>query len=87
MHPPLHLHKHPHCREEILAIVTCHKDHPYAKFWGACNEQKWALDRCFREEKAIKRSINLEKAKVDQERYKAKRALEKEEQTAASVTS
>lgn len=41
--------------QEIQALLTCHQEHPYAKFWGVCNEQKWALDRCFREEKAIKR--------------------------------
>ena len=54
MHPPLHVSKHPHCKEQIEALIKCHKDHPFAKFWGACNEQKWALDRCFREEKKLK---------------------------------
>ena len=39
--------------------MACHRDSPYAKFWGACNEQKWALDRCFREEKAINRYARL----------------------------
>jgi len=35
--------------------VRCHADHAIAKFWGVCNEQKWALDACLREEKAINR--------------------------------
>lgn len=45
--------------QKIEALVACHRDSPYAKFWGACNEQKWALDRCFREEKAINRHASL----------------------------
>ena len=35
--------------------MRCHADHAVAKFWGVCNEQKWALDACLREEKAINR--------------------------------
>ncbi|KAK9805539.1 hypothetical protein WJX72_003945 [[Myrmecia] bisecta] len=58
MHPPLHVHKHPHCKELILALQKCHEDHPYAKFWGKCNQQKWDLDRCFREEKKINAALN-----------------------------
>ena len=50
----------------VEALVKCHKDNPIAKFWGACNEQKWALDRCFREEKVINRKKNLEKARREQ---------------------
>lgn len=32
----------------IDALLSCHRQHPLAKFWGACNEEKWALDKCFR---------------------------------------
>lgn len=32
----------------IDALLSCHHQHPLAKFWGACNEEKWALDKCFR---------------------------------------
>ena len=41
--------------QEIEALIRCHKEHPYAKFWGKCNQVKWELDACFREEKALNR--------------------------------
>jgi COX assembly mitochondrial protein 2 len=66
--------------QQIEALVKCHSDHPIAKFRGICNEQKWALDRCFREEKVIKRKINQEKAKYWQEKFKQKMAEEEEAQ-------
>lgn len=37
--------------------MHCHAEHAVAKFWGVCNEQKWALDACLREEKAINRCV------------------------------
>ena len=81
---------HPHSAfpfspQTIQALITCHADHPWAKFWGACNEQKWALDRCFRAEKAIKRKKNLEKARREQERLRARLAA-KEQASAAAAT-
>ncbi|KAK9835420.1 hypothetical protein WJX81_008369 [Elliptochloris bilobata] len=72
MHPPLHVHKHLHCKVAIADLVNCHADNSLAKFWGACNEQKWALDACLREEKAIKRALNFEKAKRERERLRQK---------------
>ena len=27
--------------------MACHEDNPYGKFFGACNDAKGALDRCF----------------------------------------
>lgn len=32
----------------IDALLECHQENPLSKFWGACNDQKYALDRCFR---------------------------------------
>lgn len=32
----------------IDALLLCHNDNPYAKFLGACNDEKVALDKCFR---------------------------------------
>lgn len=49
-----------------------------AKFWGACNELKTELDRCFREEKVAKRRANLEESKKFKEKlqaYKEKAAV------------
>ena len=50
MHPPLTLSKHPLCVEAIAALQACHAAHPWAKLAGACNDQKWALDDCFKAE-------------------------------------
>jgi len=41
--------------QEILALKSCHAEHPVAKFWGVCNGAKLALDECFRAEKVVKR--------------------------------
>ena len=39
------------CRVQvILRFKKCHEEHPVAKFWGACNELKYELDNCFRNE-------------------------------------
>lgn len=58
--------------QQIEALVQCHEDHTFSKFFGACNQQKWALDRCFREEKSINRKKNFEKARAEQERLQQK---------------
>ncbi len=47
MHPPL-FQPHPLCESEVKALVTCHEERSIAKFWGACNDAKHALDMCFR---------------------------------------
>ena len=44
-----------HVLQQIEDLETCHQEHPIAKFWGTCNDQKYALDRCFRQEKALNR--------------------------------
>jgi COX assembly protein 2 len=73
MHPPLYVSKHPHCKEQIEALIKCHKDHPVAKFWGTCNEQKWALDRCFREEKKLKILENRKRKEKLEEKERLRR--------------
>ena len=50
MHPPLPLGKHPLCVEVIAALQACHSAHPWAKLVGRCNDEKWALDACFKAE-------------------------------------
>ncbi len=47
MHPPL-FQPHPLCEGEVKSLVQCHEEHYVAKFWGACNDAKYALDMCFR---------------------------------------
>ncbi|CAM9682222.1 unnamed protein product [Chrysoparadoxa australica] len=76
MHPPLHR-PHPTCQEVIKALIECHESNPYAKFWGTCNDQKRALDKCFAEEKEVKRKENYEKGmKTEAAWLERKRMLE-----------
>jgi COX assembly protein 2 len=49
MHPPLDR-PHPECQQQINDLQTCHATTSKLKFWG-CNEVKFALDRCLKEEK------------------------------------
>ncbi|CAH8360646.1 unnamed protein product [Eruca vesicaria subsp. sativa] len=79
MHPPLTPHRHPMCLEIIEEFQKCHLEHPIGKFLGDCTELKVKLDRCFRQEKAVKRKVNFERSKKLQERLKT---LRKEEETA-----
>lgn len=32
----------------VEALQLCHEENPWSKFWGACNDAKTDLDRCFR---------------------------------------
>jgi hypothetical protein len=53
MHPPLTPANHPLCKDVIAALHECHAANPWAKLLGACNEPKWALDACFKEEARV----------------------------------
>ena len=77
MHPPLHR-PHPDCQEVIHELLNCHDENPYAKFFGVCNDQKRALDQCFRREKNKQRKENLKQARASRQRYEA--ALERKKQ-------
>ncbi|QHO03031.1 uncharacterized protein DS421_13g428860 [Arachis hypogaea] len=71
MHPPLTLHKHPMCAEIIELFQKCHVEHPVGKFFGECTDLKIKLDRCFRQEKALKRKANFEESKKFKEQLRA----------------
>lgn len=59
MHPPLDR-PHPDCQDAVQNLKNCHVSRLKWKFW-ACNEMKFELDRCFREEKqAMMKRINAE---------------------------
>ncbi|XP_021841624.1 uncharacterized protein [Spinacia oleracea] len=73
MHPPLTLHRHPMCAEVIEAFQKCHAEHPVGKFFGNCTDLKVQLDRCFRQEKAVKRKANFEQSKKLKENLLAQR--------------
>lgn len=69
MHPPLDR-PHPMCQEEIKALRECHATSSKLKFW-ACNEAKFAVDRCFKLEKQeLLKKLNAdfdEKRKLEDE--------------------
>ncbi|KAL9186988.1 hypothetical protein ACHAXT_010708 [Thalassiosira profunda] len=49
MHPPLDR-PHPDCQAAIDDLHHCHATTSKLRFWG-CNEVKFALDQCLKEEK------------------------------------
>ncbi|KAF5952058.1 hypothetical protein HYC85_010002 [Camellia sinensis] len=63
--------------EIVLMIIEqfqkCHLGHPIGKFFGECTDLKIKLDRCFRQEKALKRKANFEESKKLKERLQAHR--------------
>ena len=71
MHPHLALHAHPMCQAQILALQSCHSDHPVRKFLGHCNEARRVLDKCLGEEFEVLRSENMAKRAKRQEAQRA----------------
>jgi COX assembly protein 2 len=61
----------------VKALIDCHEDNPWGKFFGSCNDAKVLLDQCFREEKEERRRENLAKAREFESRWK--RVREEEE--------
>lgn len=59
------------CAEIIEEFQKCHLDHPIKKFFGECTELKIKLDKCFRQEKAVKRKANFEESKKFKEQLQA----------------
>ena len=67
LHAPPLAHGRPPLRrspQRIEALVKCHADHPWAKYWNVCATQKILLDNCFREEKAINRWVGWVRGRV-----------------------
>jgi hypothetical protein len=46
-------------------LIKCHGDKPVAKFFGACNDAKTAMDQCFAGEKVARRDANFAKSRKD----------------------
>jgi hypothetical protein len=72
MHPPLTLENHPLCREVVIALKLCHRENPWGRSFGACNEQKWALDACLKTQKLHKSRENNAKAQAEKARLRAR---------------
>lgn len=51
MHPPLDR-PHPDCEEVIRELRYCHAQSGWKQYLGACNEIKFAMDRCLKAEKS-----------------------------------
>lgn len=75
------LNKHPLCAKYMEALVACHKEHNISKWWGACNDAKFALTKCLAEEKTQLRAERQEKAR---QRHRELRR-QTEERTAAAA--
>ncbi len=61
------------CQEEIEALRICHKTSSKLKFW-ACNEIKFAMDRCLKKEKlALVEQLNVD---MDEKRKREDEALQ-----------
>ena len=68
MHPPLYR-PHPKCEDYVNALVTCHAEFPFSKFMGYCNDDKAAMDICFRKEKEEARFANMTKARSFDDKF------------------
>jgi len=65
MHPDLSPHLHSaECNLAIKALLACHADNKFGKFFGTCNEVNEELNRCLRKEREENRSKNREKGKA-----------------------
>jgi len=61
------------CRNEIAALKECHASTSKLKFW-ACNEVKFAMDRCLKKEKlALLEKLNSD---MDEKRKQEDEALQ-----------
>ena len=61
MHERLHKHMHTtKCIKIIDALLKCHEERTYAKFFGACNDMKRALNACLAEEYIERRRRSME---------------------------
>lgn len=72
MHPNLAPHLHTECRDVIEKLSSCHSQHPYKKFLGACNDLKRALNKCLQQEYETKRRKNYQESVERKKRYQLK---------------
>ena len=57
MHPPLYR-PHPLCKSEVEALIQCHEEKKIGKFFNACGQIAEDLNKCFREEKILRKKLN-----------------------------
>ena len=65
MHPPLER-PHPKCQDAIHALNLCHAQKNSKIFFWRCNEVKYELDRCFKQEKQeMLANLNAQEGGID----------------------
>uniref|UniRef100_A0A1L8E058 COX assembly mitochondrial protein n=2 Tax=Nyssomyia neivai TaxID=330878 RepID=A0A1L8E058_9DIPT len=68
MHPNLAPNLHtPECNKLIEALQNCHKDNPFGKFVGQCNDLDREVNKCLKKERQENQQRNYQQA---QERIK-----------------
>lgn len=54
----LHILPGEHTQAEVEALIKCHEEKPYGKFFNACGTIAEDLNVCFREEKKLRKAMN-----------------------------
>ena len=57
--------------------MACHEENPYAKFFGACNDLKMALDKCFVVSHTNKQQQQQQQPAVNVGRIRSRREAER----------
>lgn len=70
----------------ITSLNLCHEENPRMKFLGACNEAKYALDKCFKKEKEKTRDANFKRARASDTFVRQKMQEAREQRAAAATT-
>jgi len=62
----------------ITALMKCHKENKYSKFFGKCNQARRDLDKCLNEEYEEYRQLRLspERKKIGRNEKKRERRIE-----------
>ncbi|XP_022900644.1 COX assembly mitochondrial protein 2 homolog [Onthophagus taurus] len=64
MHTDLSPHLHTEeCQKLIFALINCHKENPFLKFVGVCNEQDSEMLKCLKAERKQRQKENLRKTR------------------------
>ncbi|ELT87309.1 hypothetical protein CAPTEDRAFT_220055 [Capitella teleta] len=88
MHTDLAPHLHtPECNAIITALRKCHKQYPFRKFFGVCNELDFQQSRCLKQERLARRERNVDREKFDAMNEQRRKKFEARKATMESPTS
>ncbi len=72
MHPPVKtLAQSEECREVIEALLKCHKEKSFGKYFGHCNQLRRELDKCLQRDYTKRRQNNWEDSLKRKERARS----------------